>query len=167
MTLSLRHKTTGMKATNSSRNEEIVCIQDSFNKCLLQKIEHVIIAEDTEKASLLIQTYENYKKLDLSDDWADEIEILHYLKAKNFVKKGNYTQAISEINKAIEINEKSDTELAAIYATDHYNLKGQIEHLLGDDNNAVKSFTIVQESPACCFKLKREMEKIIIGLERE
>ncbi|PCI00787.1 MAG: hypothetical protein COB81_08325 [Flavobacteriaceae bacterium] len=155
-----------MKATGEFRNEDVLFFENSFNRRLLQKIEQVITAEDTVKANTLIQAYESYKNMDLSDVWADEEELLHYLKAKNFVKEQNYLQAFTEINKAIASNKKFDNELAAIYATDHYNLKGQIELILGNYNDAIKSFEFVQESPACCCELKAEMESMILELER-
>lgn len=154
-----------MKATRESRNEEVIFFEDSLNKQLLQKIDQVISANDTEKANTLIKAYETYKNMDLSDVWADEIELLHYLKAKNCIKEQNYDRAITEINKAIASNKKFDNELADIYATDHYNLKGQIQCILGNYDEAINCFEFVQESPACCCELKSEMESMICELE--
>ena len=121
-----------MNATGEFRKEEVLFFENSYDKRLLQKICKVIAENNTEEANQLIKAYETYKKMDLSDIWADEIELLHYLKAKTFLKEQQYQQAILEINKAIAINKRFDTELAEIYATDHYNLKGQIQLILGN-----------------------------------
>ncbi|PCH75988.1 MAG: hypothetical protein COB98_07520 [Flavobacteriaceae bacterium] len=145
--------------------EEVVFFENSFNKQLLQKISQVIAKNNTDKATQLIQAYETYKNMDLSDVWADEVELLHYLKAKTFFKEQQYQQAISEINKAITINKKFDNELAAINATDHYNLKGKIQLIMGNYKDAINSFEFVQESPACYTELKTEMERLICELE--
>ncbi len=155
-----------MKTTREQKEEEVLFFENNFDKRLLQKISHVIATNDTEKANMLIQAYETYKNMDFSDRWTNEIELLHYLKAKNYVKEQKYYQGISEINKAIAINKKGNTELAEIYATDHYNLKGQIQQILGNYKEAIISFEFVQESPACCSALKSEMENMISDLEK-
>jgi len=145
--------------------EEVIFYENSYNKRLLKKIDHVISSNNTEKANRLIKSYETFKNMDPSDIWVDEAELLHYLKSKKFIKEQNYHQAIIEINKAIACNKKFDNELADIYATDHYCLKGQIELIIGNYNEAIKCFEFVQESPACCCELKAEMESMICQLE--
>lgn len=154
-----------MKETVVFRNEKELLNDNNFNKHLLQKIAQVINSEDTEKATILIAAYESYKNNDLETIFPVDIEFLHYLKAKNFVKEQNYHLAITQINKAIDINKTFNNELADIYATDHYNLKGQIQFIQGDYNQAIKSFTFVQDSPACYCELKSEMEGLILELE--
>jgi len=151
--------------TLESNKEEVLFSENSFDNQLLQKISQVIAENNTEKATQLIKVYESYKNIDSSEVWANEVELLHYLKAKNFSKEQQYHQAIAEINQAISINQRFDNELAEIYATDHYNLKGQIQLILGNYNEAIKSFEFVQESPACCCELKAEMEIMISELE--
>jgi len=145
--------------------EEVIFYENSYNKRLLRKIDHVISTDNTEKANRLIKSYETFKNMDLNDIWVDEAELLHYLKSKKFINEQNYHQATTEINKAIACNKKFDNELAEIYATDHYCLKGQIELTVGNYYEAIKCFEFVQESPACCCELKAEMESMICELE--